>query len=100
MDPVTAITPARLAELRAEGKTKRGPYVDPRVLNRCTGVLDRRGETWAAAVLGRDISRRSLAVPHRPWLNEGEQYILVAADAEEDRARFDQIIDAETGDQK
>lgn len=97
-DPVTAISPARLVELRVEGKAKVGQFVDPHVLHKLTGVLAKRGETWAAAILGRDISRRSIAIPAMPYLNSGEEYTLVAADAEEDRARFDQITTAETGE--
>ena len=87
-DALTDITEARLVELRQQGKSASqaiGGFVDPRVLNRCEEVLDRRGEEWAATVLGRDISRRSLTVRHRPYLHTGEDHILVAADAEEDR---------------
>lgn len=81
----TGISEDRLVELRREGKAADGPFVDPRVLQRCCDVLDRRGESWAAAVLGRDISRRSLSVPQRPYLLPGEDRVLVAADLEEDR---------------
>lgn len=85
----TGIGEARLIELRREGKAadlQAGPFVDPRILRKCDVALDRRGESWAASVLGRDISRRSLAVPHRPYLLPGEDRILVAADSEEDQA--------------
>lgn len=84
----TAITEVRLVELREEGiaaDRDNGPFPDPRVLHQCVAVLDRRGEPWAAAVLGRDISRRSLAVPRRPYLRAGEDRTLIAADIEEDR---------------
>lgn len=83
-DTATRITEARLIELRRDGKNRDRGFVDPHVLRRCTDVLDRRGEAWAATVLGRDISRRSVGVPHRPYLYAGEPHALVAADAEED----------------
>lgn len=83
-DTATRIPEARLIELRRDGKSRDHGFVDPLLLRRCTDALDRRGETWAAAVLGRDISRRSLGVPHRPYLYVGEPHALVAADAEED----------------
>lgn len=67
-DTATRIPEARLIELRRDGKSRDHGFVDPHVLRRCTDALDRRGEPWAAAVLGRDISRRSLGVPHRPYL--------------------------------
>lgn len=95
---VTAISPARLVELRAEGQTKIQQFVDPHVMSRVTTVLGKRGEAWAAAILGRSISRRSILVPTMPWLRNGEEYTLVAADTEEDKARFIQMINAETGD--
>lgn len=83
-DTATRISEARLTELRRDGKSRDHGFVDPHLLRRCTDALDRRGEAWAAAVLGRDISRRSLAVSHRPYLSAGEPHVLVAADAEED----------------
>jgi hypothetical protein len=84
----THIGEGRLVELRQAGRVAdrgAGGFVDPYILQRCEGVLDRRGEHWAAAVLGRDITRRSLTVAHRPYLLTGEDHTLVAADAEEDR---------------
>ena len=69
----TNIPAARLTQLRAEGAAAdraAGPFVDPSILYQATRVLDRRGEAWAATILGRDISRRSLAAPHRPWLRQ------------------------------
>lgn len=83
----TGISEARLVELRKQGRDASragGGFVDPFVLRRCQDALDRRGEEWAAAVLGRDIGRRSVAVVHRPYLLAGEDHTLVAADAEED----------------
>ncbi|MBU8820876.1 hypothetical protein KL864_33975 [Mycolicibacterium goodii] len=84
-EDITEIPEPRLVELRRESQTAKRPFVDPSAIAQCERVLDRRGETWAAAVLGRDISRRSTAVPHRPHLNAGEEHTLIAADQEEDR---------------
>ena len=84
----TSISEERLAELRRHGQDANragGGFVDPSVLRRCQEALDRRGEEWAAAVLGRDIARRSPTVVHRPYLLAGEDHTLVAADGEEDR---------------
>lgn len=80
----TALTEAKLVELRAEGYSRRSRFVDPHVIHQCSLVLNKRGEAWAASVLGRDISRRSLAVPNRPFLRDGEEYALVLADRAED----------------
>ncbi|WP_042377193.1 hypothetical protein [Gordonia alkanivorans] len=60
-------------------------FVNPRLCAQACTVLDRRGERWAAAVLGRALDHRSVAVPTRPYLVAGELQTLVAADAEEDR---------------
>lgn len=95
---VSAIAPARLVELRVEARQNRTQFVDPVVLDKCWEVLRRRGERWAAVVLGRDITRRSPGVPHLPWLHDGEEYTLVAADVEEDRARFAQITAEPAGE--
>ncbi|BEL41993.1 Uncharacterised protein [Mycobacteroides abscessus subsp. abscessus] len=84
----TGISETRLVEIRRAGidaECGNGGLQDARLLNRCEEVLDRRGESWAASVLGRDISRRSRYVTHRPWLLDGESYALIEADAEEDR---------------
>lgn len=91
---ITGIAEGRLIELRREGQASgpgNGRFVDPTVLHQCLGVLDRRGEPWAASVLGRDLSRRSLGVPHRPYLLPGEDHILVAADSEEDRIAIEHL---------
>lgn len=85
--PATRIGEVRLVELRGEGKDADragGGFVDPKTIRRCLTVLDRRGEQWAAAILGRDLSRRSLIASHRPYLLAGEDHTLVAADREED----------------
>ncbi|WP_231997413.1 hypothetical protein [Mycobacterium sp. 1245111.1] len=76
----TSIPEARLVELRREGNAQVQRFVDPDVIARCIEVLDRRGELWAAAVLGRDLVRRSLIRAGRPYLRAGEDYTLVAAD--------------------
>lgn len=90
-DEGTTLDEARLVELRATGRARAGRFVDPAVIAECGRVLDRRGETWAASVLGRDISKRSLAVPRRPALREGEEYVLVLADQAEDAAAVEEI---------
>lgn len=85
--PHTAIPAHRLADLRAhahEESRHNGSFVDPRMIHQCTTVLDRRGEQWAAAVLGRTLTRRSIAIPTRPYLQGSDPYTLVAADHEED----------------
>ena len=86
----TSLPESTLVELRRWGLSQTSPFVDPKVLHQCCAVLDRRGEVWAASVLGRDISARSHAVPLRPSLRMGEGHILVAADKAED----DAVIDA------
>lgn len=80
----TGLTEPQLVALRKKGFAQRSYFVDPDVIAACCAVLDRRGELWATEVLGRDISRRSVAVRHRPFLRDGEEYILVLADAAED----------------
>ena len=80
----TDIPETTLMALRAAGRARQSQFVDPDVLQQCASVLDRRGEEWAASVLGRDLSRRSIAVRSRPFLHGGEEYTLVAADRAED----------------
>lgn len=85
----TAIPEPRLVEIRrAECGAGSHRFVDPHAVSAATTILDRRGEAWAAAVLGRDLSRRSLAVPSRPYFHDGELQILIAADTDEDRYRI------------
>lgn len=81
----TDIPEPRLVELRARGHANISRFVDPHAVARCSKVLDQRGEEWAASVLGRDISRRSIAVPNRPYLKDGELWAINAADVLEDR---------------
>ncbi|MFV8160677.1 hypothetical protein ACNQVK_00740 [Mycobacterium sp. 134] len=94
-EPATTTIPeARLVELRQAGiadERDNGPFIDPHILQKSTAVLDRRGESWAASVLGRDISRRSRAVPRRSYLHDGESRTLIAADHEEDRVAASHI---------
>ncbi|WP_264003348.1 hypothetical protein [Mycolicibacterium sphagni] len=73
-----------LVRLRRHAFAKRSQFIDPYVIAECGRVLDRRGEVWAASVLGRDLTARSVAVPARPYLRGGEEYVLVAADRAED----------------
>lgn len=83
----TAIAPARLRELRAEGQSKVSEYVDLNTLVACSAVLERRGEPWAEAVLGRALTRRCPYGTRRaPWLTRAEEHVLIAADHEEDTA--------------
>lgn len=92
--PSTKIPAKALVALRAQGlaNSRKSPFVDPYVIARCTAVLDRRGEPWAADVLGRDISRRSIGVPRRPYLIDGEPETLVAADVAETKLAFDELV--------
>lgn len=85
----TRLPEPRLVELRAAGLARRQRFVDPVVIRRASIVLDRRGEEWAAAVLGRDLRTRSRLVPARPALRPGEEYVLVMADAAEDAATLE-----------
>jgi hypothetical protein len=80
----TNIPERKLVELRALGIQSVGAFVDPQVIASCSNVLARRGDEWAASVLGHDITRRSTYVTNRPYLRDGEEYTLVLADAEED----------------
>ena len=93
-DSITGIAEDRLIELRCEGQVaerENNRFVDPRIVRQCEGALDRRDESWAASVLGRDIARRSVGVPHRPYLLPGEDRVLVIADGEEDRIAIDHL---------
>lgn len=90
----TAIPPARLREIREEGLAQAkagGRFVDPTMVARSKQVLRSRGEAWAEVVLGRRFTRRSRIDASWPWLEDGDMEALVLADAEEDRARFDEI---------
>lgn len=88
----TTLSPERLAELAAEGQAQaaRSRFVDPCAAAASKKLLRERGEEWAASVLMRDLSRRSLALPHLPWLEDGEMETLILAD----RAEWEQITRA------
>lgn len=91
--PATVIPSERLTELRVEARTRdRSPFVDSHEIRACTEVLQRRGETWAAAVLGRELERRSLVNVRFPWLGGHELWLLIRADVEEDRVVFEQVV--------
>jgi len=79
----TTLGADQLVQLHMDGVAMRGtsPFEDPCTMNRYRHVLTRRGEEWAASVLCRDISRRSLT--WGPWLEHGEPEILVLADQAE-----------------
>jgi hypothetical protein len=85
---VTALSPERLVELRAEGieQEKESPFVNPHMIVQCLEIQRRRGEEWMASVLSRPLTRRSVVKPSFPWLNRGEGEMLVLADAEETMA--------------
>jgi hypothetical protein len=76
----TQIPEQVLAELRAAGLKSRTAFIDPHVLNRAQQIVGRRGEEWAASVLG-----RSSLDPNIMWLKDGEQHTLVAADRTENQ---------------
>lgn len=80
---VTTLGPEVLAQIRAEGVAQRGTgrFEDPDVIAAYIQVLLRRGEAWAASVLGRESARRSLT--WGPWLEPAEPEILVLADQRE-----------------
>jgi len=79
----TALAPEKIAQLHAEGQAKVGPFVDPHTINRCKRILRDRGEEWAQSVLLRRFTRRSMICAAFPWLENGEDEILVLADAAE-----------------
>ncbi|GAA2411042.1 hypothetical protein GCM10010404_81190 [Nonomuraea africana] len=91
----TTLTPERLAELAALGRTlaARSRFVDPEAAARSKKLLRERGETWAASVLMRDLSRRSLLLPAYPWLEDGEMETLVLAE----QAEWNQLAEAAGG---
>lgn len=90
----TRLSEQQLVRLREIGYWKQigERFVDPYVINQCDRVLERRGEVWAASVLGRDLSRRSMLVRNRPYLTGGEPYTLVLASRAEDGADFAAVI--------
>lgn len=88
----TILSEQQLVEIRAHAQTEVSRFVDPVIMHKCCRVLDRRGEQWAAAVLGRDISARSRGVPRRPALTDSEPYALINADYAEDGMVLDAML--------
>jgi hypothetical protein len=88
----TTLSPEKLAELAAEGRAEaaKSRFVDPEVVAASKKVLRERGEVWAASVLMRDLSRRSLGVPALPFFYDGELETLILAD----RAEWEQLATA------
>lgn len=87
----TTLSPEQLATLAAQGRAEaaRSPFVDPAAAAKSKRLLRERGEEWAASVLMRDLSRRSL-LGGWPWLEDGELETLILAD----RAEWEQITRA------
>ena len=94
----TKIPEQQLVQMRQAAVTmgRASKFVDPRVVHACLAVIQRRGEMWARSVLGRDLARRSLADARWPYLLTGEEYVIVAADAEEDRLAA-ALLDPDSG---
>lgn len=90
----TTLTPEKLAELATRGRAEaaRSRFVDPCAVAQSKKLLRERGEEWAASVLMRDLSRRSLLFGHLPWLEDGELETLILAD----RAEWEQLERAAT----
>lgn len=90
----TTLSPEQLADLAAQGvaKAAASPFVNPDAVAQALKVLRERGEDWAASVLMRDLSRRSLASPRLPWFENGELETLILAD----RAEWEQLQRAAT----
>jgi hypothetical protein len=82
----TQLTEQVLAELRAAGLKSRTAFIDPHVLNRAQQVVCRRGEEWAASVLGRGSLDHNIM-----WLKDGEQHTLIAADRTENQLALARI---------
>lgn len=85
MSAATRLTEAELVAIRADARTKPGRFVDPAVIAELGRVLDRRGEVWAAAILGRPLDRRARLDRRRPWLTDAEPYAVISADRAEDK---------------
>ncbi|RSN12839.1 hypothetical protein DMB42_11720 [Nonomuraea sp. WAC 01424] len=89
----TTLTPEKLAELAAQGRAEaaKSRFVDPCAAAKSKKLLCERGEEWAASVLMRDLSRRSLRGGW-PWLEDGELETLILADS----AEWDLLVRAAT----
>jgi len=79
----TSLPADTLVVLHAEGYAHTGPFVNPSTIVKSKRILRERGEEWAQSVLLRAFDRRSVALPAFPWLNAGEEEILVLADSAE-----------------
>lgn len=82
----TTLSPETLAELHARGREAArtsGPFVDPHLVHLVKDLLRDQGEPWAASVLLRPLTRRSLIDGSWPWLEDGEMETLLMAAAEE-----------------
>jgi hypothetical protein len=88
----TRLPERALVELRAHGHRSRARFVDPYVLQTALSVIERRGKDWVESVLGRPIDRRSRIDCRVPWLFDGEQYTLMAADRAEDKLATARIL--------
>ncbi|WP_431897886.1 hypothetical protein [Nonomuraea sp. bgisy101] len=90
----TALSPEQLVALAVQGSAEAAMnrFVDPCAVAHSKRILRERGEEWAASVLMRDLSRRSIAFPLLPWLEDGEMETLILAD----RAEWDQLTRAAT----
>ena len=80
----TALTEEKLTSLRAKAQAMpRSAFIDPFVIEESKEILRRRGEDWAASVLGHDLIKRSVLLPQYQWLKDYEPDVLMAADTEE-----------------
>ncbi|MFI6594942.1 hypothetical protein ACIBHX_01770 [Nonomuraea sp. NPDC050536] len=88
----TTLSPEQLADLAVQGQAEaaKSRFVDPCAVVASKKILRERGEEWAASVLMRDLSRRSLLFGHLPWLEDGEMETLILAD----RAEWEQIVNS------
>lgn len=82
---MTILTPERIAELHVAGaeQASRSRFVDPVACSQAESVLHTRGEMWAASILLRNLTRRSLIRADLPWISEAEMYTLIYADRAE-----------------
>lgn len=83
----TTLPAETLAAIHAEGHAKSGTFVNPYTINRVKELLRDRGEDWAESVLLRRLNRGSMISASFPWLEKGEDEILVLADL----AEWDQL---------
>ena len=82
----TTLSPEELAKILAEGRALAdagGRFVNPDTVYASIKVIRERGEEWAASVLMRELTRRSLSRPDLPWLEHGEMEALILANEAE-----------------